>query len=147
VLPVSVAKHLLEASSTLWRRVAILGDGPCAADVVALIATGGGDVIAIDGPHAGGARQDRRGVSVVGRGHVSGLRIHRDGRDDVVACDAVLLAADPRPVRNVDGAIADDADAVVYLQDVPGATFDDTARRAQALAREIVIADRAEEAS
>jgi hypothetical protein len=50
----------------------------------------------------------------------------------------VLLAADPRPVRNVEGAVADDAPGVVYLQDVPAAGFAETVRAAGALARERV---------
>jgi hypothetical protein len=79
-------------------------------------------------------------VSIVGRDHVTGLRIERNGKSDLVACDAVLLAAGARPVRNIDGAIADDADGVVYLQDVPASTFEETVRRAAAFARQIMPA-------
>ena len=33
-----------------------------------------------------------------------------------VACDAVLLAAEPRPIRNVEGAILADAAGVTYVE-------------------------------
>jgi glycine/D-amino acid oxidase-like deaminating enzyme len=142
VLPVSVAKHLLESSADLWRRVAIVGDAPAAADAAALIAAGGGTVVRVDHD----AASPPPALSIVGRDHVSALRIERNGTGELVPCDAVLLATDDRPVRNVEGAIADDADAVVYLQDLPGPTFDQTARDAQARAREIVVPDTLEEA-
>lgn len=126
VLPVTVAKHLLEADRALWRRVAIVGDGPGAAEAAAMVEAGGGTVAWV----AGGSRA----LAVAGRERVSGL--HIDGA--LLPCDAVLLAADPRPVRNVDGAIADDAPGVVYLQDVGAPEFADTVRAAAALARERV---------
>lgn len=139
VLPVSVAKHLLEASATLWRRVAILGEGPGAADAAALIVAGGGAVLPVGHDPRRAADGEVPVVSIVGRERVSGLRVERNGTSELIACDAVLLAADARPVRNVDGAIADDAEGVAYLQDLPGCTFEQTARRAQALARQIAV--------
>ena len=120
-----------------WRRVVILGDGPGAADAATLIAGGGGDR---DPPSTRASGGERPLVSVVGRDHVSALRIERNGTSELIACDAVLLAAEPGPVRNVDGAIADDADGVAYLQDVGGSTFEATA---QAAAAAVVAAARA----
>jgi glycine/D-amino acid oxidase-like deaminating enzyme len=125
VLPVTVAKHLLEADPALWRRVAIVGDGPGAAQAAALVIAGGGTVTWV-----------ARALAVVGRARVSGLRTDQG----LVPCDAVLLAADPRPVRNVEGAIADDAPGVVFVQDVPAAGFAATVQAAAALVREPVAA-------
>ena len=51
----------------------------------------------------------------------------------LLPCDAVLLAADPRPVRNVEGAITDDAEGVTYVQDVPVRSFAETVRAAAEL--------------
>jgi glycine/D-amino acid oxidase-like deaminating enzyme len=171
VLPVTVAKHLLEADPALWRRVAIVGAGPGAAQAAALVIAGGGTVTWVappaprpagaaaprdrgeprdaagvphdvaEAPHRGGGAAPRdagepRAVAVAGRARVSGLRTDRG----VVPCDAVLLAADPRPVRNVDGAIAEDAPGVVYVQDVPAGGFAATVRAAAALVRAPVAA-------
>ena len=73
-----------------------------------------------------------------GRHRVAALEIERAGERASLACDAVVLAARPRPVRNVEGAIADDAPGVVYLQGLDAPTFEDTARLAGALAGERV---------
>jgi NADPH-dependent 2,4-dienoyl-CoA reductase/sulfur reductase-like enzyme len=119
VLPVGVAKHLLEADPALWRRVAIVGDGPGAEEAAASIAAGGGTVTRVEAARA-----------IVGRARVTGLDTGRG----VIDCDAVLLAGGARPVRNVEGAIAEDADGVTYVQDVRAATFAETVRAAAELA-------------
>jgi hypothetical protein len=133
VLPVTVAKHLLEADPALWRRVAIVGDGPGAAEAAALLEAAGGTVTWVAAPSSPAvtAPLPSAGVlAVVGRERVTALRVG----DDLLPCDAVLLAGDPRPVRNVEGAIADDAPGVTYLQDVRAAGFAETVRVAAALA-------------
>lgn len=76
-----------------------------------------------------------RAVGILGRPRVTSVRLTRNGESSLVACDAVLLAADERPVRNVEGAIADDADRVLYIQDVPAGTFAETVELAAAAAR------------
>jgi hypothetical protein len=140
VLPVTVAKHLLEADPGLWRRVVILGDGPGGAETAAMIEGGGGAVTRVAGVPTTEAvpppptAASPRAIAVVGRERVTALRV--DG--ELLPCDAVLLAAGPRPVRNVDGAIADDAPGVVFVQDVRAADFAGTVRAAAALARERV---------
>ncbi len=55
-------------------------------------------------------------VAVAGNGRVSTLTLQRAGQRYVLDCDAVILAGSPRPLRNVDGAITDPADAVTFVQ-------------------------------
>jgi len=128
VLPVTVAKHLLEAEPSPWSHVVIVGDGPGADQARSLIAAGGGSVTAV-------RSLDWRAAVVSGRRHVTGLRIERRDESQLLPCDALLLAGDPRPVRNIDGAIADDAENVVFLQDVCASTFEETVQIAAARAR------------
>lgn len=164
VLAVQVAKHLLETGAPLWRRAAIVGDGPDAAAAARMIRAAGGTVVAVghapttadraasaptvaasaptpaasapdpaaSAPPAWADRSypDWRAVAVHGHPRVASLVIARAGETATLACDAVLLAAGPRPVRNVEGAIADDAPGVVYLQDLGAETFEATARLA-----------------
>jgi hypothetical protein len=127
VLPVTVANQLLESEPSLWSHVVILGDGPGADEAASLIAAGGGSVTTV-------LSLNWSAAIVIGRGHVTGLRIERPDRSELLPCDALLLAGDPRPVRNVDGAIADDAENVVFLQDVAAATFEETVEVAAARA-------------
>jgi hypothetical protein len=140
VLPISVAKHFLEANPRLWRNAVIVGDGPGASEAARLIVAGGGSVTYIgqrrEPPEwATAARPEWRAASVVGRNHVTGIGIERDGEADLLSCDAVLLAGPPRPVRNVEGAVPDDAEDVLYLQDIPTTTFAETLRAAATQAR------------
>ena len=142
VLPVSVAKHLLEAASGLWQNPVILGDGPGAADAAAMIALAGGEIAYVgDGPTAPkwatSAHLGWRAAAIVGRDHVSAVRIERDGSSQLIACDAVLLAADPRPVRNVEGAIAENAEDVMYLQEIDASTFTETVRVAGSIVQRV----------
>ena len=165
VLAVQVAKHLLETGTPLWRRAVIVGDGPDAAAAAGMIRAAGGTVTAVGGTRAGVASAtgvasapgvasasgagfapawadrvlpDWRAVAVHGRTRVTSLTVARGDETVAIACDAVLLAARPRPVRNVEGAIADDAPGVVFLQDLDAPGFAATARLAGALAEERV---------
>ena len=108
VLPATVAKHLLEAGVPLWRRPLLVGDGPWAAEVAHLAAALGAEVQRLEP----GWRASR----VVGADRVEGLVAVRGAARRMVACDAVLLAAEPRPIRNVEGAILADAAGVTYVE-------------------------------
>jgi D-hydroxyproline dehydrogenase subunit alpha len=123
VLPAPVATHLTEAKVTLGRRVVIIGTGDwarAARDAVArqrsrvtVIAPQAGQQVSF--PHdaliSGWAP-----VAVAGSGRVSTLTLERAGQRHVLDCDAVILAASPRPLRNVDGAIGEPAPAVTFVQ-------------------------------
>ena len=108
VLPATVAKHVLEAGVPLWRRPLLLGDGPWAAEVAHLAGGLGADVLRLE--------PGWRASSVVGRDRVEGLVALRGAARRLIACDAVVLAADPRPIRNVEGAILADAAGVTYVE-------------------------------
>jgi hypothetical protein len=140
VLPVTVAKHLLEADPTLWRHAVIVGDTCGAAAAAAMIASGGGSVTYVGtGPTAPdwatSSRLGWRPEAILGRPRATALRVTRERESTLIVCDAVILAADPRPVRNVEGAIADSADDVLYVQDLRAGTFTETMELAAAAVR------------
>jgi hypothetical protein len=108
VLPATVARHLLEAGVPLWQRPLLVGDGPWAGEVAHLASALGADVLRLEP----GWRAGR----VVGRERVQALVAVRGAARRTIACDAVLLAAAPRPVRNVEGAVLADAAGVTYVE-------------------------------
>jgi len=63
---------------------------------------------------------------VIGRNRVTHLRLHTAQAHVDVPCDAVVLAADPRPSRNVEGALTPGAPAVTFHQ--PLRPYDANAR-------------------
>jgi pyruvate/2-oxoglutarate dehydrogenase complex dihydrolipoamide dehydrogenase (E3) component len=130
VIAGTVAEHLLHAGVKLWNTAAIVGEGPWAhkighechrlgTRVVAVrgnakpVDTKSRDTNSVDTKHA------RPSVlSVVGRDRVSGLRLQSPTGEVTVPCDAVILAADPRPNRNIEGALLDGSDGVTFLQPI-----------------------------
>jgi NADPH-dependent 2,4-dienoyl-CoA reductase/sulfur reductase-like enzyme len=122
VLPAPVAIHLAEAKVTLGRRVVILGAGAWAEAAHEAIAGQRSHITVVTrepGDVAFGRDALISGwtpVAVSGRGRVSGLTLERAGQQLVLDCDAVILAASPRPLRNVDGAIFESASGVTYVQ-------------------------------
>ncbi len=123
VLPAPVAIHLAEAKVTLGRRVVILGAGAWAEAAHEAIAGQRSHVTVVTRESADGVPFGHNSlisgwtpVAVSGRGRVSGLTLERAGQQLVLDCDAVILAASPRPLRNVDGAIFEPATGVTYVQ-------------------------------
>lgn len=123
VLPAPVAIHLAEAKVTIGRQVVIMGTGDwarAARDAIAhqrsrvtLIAAEAGQHVSF--PHDA-LISGWSPVAVAGNGRVSTLTLQRAGERHVLDCDAVILAASPRPLRNVDGAIGEPAHAVTFIQ-------------------------------
>ncbi|WP_182883248.1 FAD-dependent oxidoreductase [Microbispora sp. H10949] len=119
VLPATVADHLLSTGVRLWKRAVIVGDGPWAPHIAERIRGAGGHVTAVgagsptwaDQVVAGGT-----GLEVLGRDRVHTLRVVEGTRARDLACDAVILAAGPLPNRNVDGALAEGAPHVTFVQ-------------------------------
>lgn len=138
VIPATVAEHLLDAGVALWRTLVIVGDGPWASSVAERARRLGSHVIAVaDAASWADERLQRpRQWSIVGRDRVQAVRLHYEGVGPGsvdVECDAVVLAADPVPNRNVDGAVLPGAAGVTFVQ--PAAPLDvggrfDAARRA-----------------
>ena len=135
VVPATVAEHLLDTDVPLWRTVVIVGAGPWAARVAGCARALGSRIIAL-GSAAGWAdehlgRPDR--WSIIGRDRVQALRLDYSGPEAAsvdVACDAVVLAADPVPNRNVDGAVRPGSPGVTFVQ--PTSPYDVAERFAAA---------------
>jgi hypothetical protein len=122
----TVAHHLLEGHVNLGRRIALCGNGFWADLVVKDLPPGTHVTFIGDGspprPPAGVSIDvwpGHRPVQVIGRDRVDHLVIEAAGREgmgrETLPCDAVVLAGDLRPLRNVDGAIVD-APNVTYIQ-------------------------------
>ena len=74
-------------------------------------------------------------TQVVGTGRVNTLALQRDGVDYRLSCDAVVLAAGARPLRNVDGAVLDASEDVTFVQPVAESMSEaDTVEQARRLA-------------
>lgn len=116
VLPATVAEHLLHTGERLWDTAVILGGGPWARPVAALCRRRGTRVIAIgeDADFADRRIDPARRLTVLGHDHITGVRVG----DVTVGCDALILAADPRPNRNVVGALSEGDRNVVFHQPV-----------------------------
>ena len=113
-----LAGHLLRAGVRVWQTVVILGDGPWARPVAERARALGTRVVAVtDSGDWGDERFSWPArFSVAGRDRVTHLRLHTSRAPVDVRCDAVVLAADPRPNRDIDGALAEGAPAVIFHQ-------------------------------
>jgi hypothetical protein len=157
VIPATVAEHLLQAGVRLWTTVVVAGDGPWAAPVARSARRLGTRVIAVSDRAAGHAdwadeRYPRpKQWSITGRDRVTGIRLEGEAGEageageggeageagvTELACDGVVLAGDPAPARNIDGAVLPGAAGVTFVQPLtpldPAGRFDaarDAARR------------------
>jgi hypothetical protein len=113
-----VAERLLQAGVRLGETVVVLGDGPCARAVAERARALDTRVVAVtDNGDWGDERFGWPGrLSVIGRARVTHLRLHTARARIDVRCDAVVLAADPRPNRNIAGALTEGAPAVTFHQ-------------------------------
>jgi NADPH-dependent 2,4-dienoyl-CoA reductase/sulfur reductase-like enzyme len=122
VFSATVAHHLLDAGIVLGRRCVVTGWGDWAELVVPHLRPRSGVTI------VGGAGADMlpwpevswwpdyRPVSIHGGARVERITIS-DGRTDrTLRCDCVILAGQPRALRNVDGANRDGAEGVTFIQ-------------------------------
>ncbi|WP_377644960.1 FAD-dependent oxidoreductase [Oryzobacter terrae] len=124
VLPATVAEHLLQARVRLWDHAVIVGDGPWASHVAHACRRLGTKVTALhllddatSPPTWGDEVVSVAGsLTVHGTTRVAALEFETPSGRGRLACDAVILAADPRPNRNVEGALLDGASGVTYLQ-------------------------------
>ena len=123
VLPATVAQHLLVAEKRLWDRLAIIGDGPWARAVAEQARSGGSTIIAItercDAPTwADEATTHAAQIAIVGRDRVNAVAVRAQQQWADIPCDGVVLAAEPKPNRNVTGALRDDSPGVTFVQPV-----------------------------
>jgi D-hydroxyproline dehydrogenase subunit alpha len=150
VLSATVALHLLEAGVLLGRRVAVLGGGHWARTVGALLAAQPCETIAVtpagepafDG--AGEHLAGWRATALDGVARVTAVTLaSEDGAPDGAAlripCDAVVLAAPGRPLRNVDGAVLPGSAGVTFVQpDGANMSVDAVVAAARAAAAELL---------
>jgi hypothetical protein len=127
VLPATVAHHLLAAHNRLWDRLAVIGDGPWAGSVAGHARAGGSTIVAItrgcDAPAwADEVTTEAAQIVIVGRDRVRAVRVCAGQRWAEIPCDGVVLAASPRPNRNVAGALRDDSPGVTFVQPVGAAS-------------------------
>jgi NAD(P)-binding Rossmann-like domain len=146
VLPASVAQHLLVAQKRLWDRVAIIGDGPWARAVAEQARGGGSTIIAItdrcDAPTwADEATTQAEQIAIVGRDRVSAMAVRAKQRWADIPCDGVVLAAEPKPNRNVTGALRDDSPGVTFVQPVGATSVAERAVCGRRAARSWIAAD------
>ena len=120
-----VAYHLLESGARLGYAPVVIGSGRWADRVCKpLLAQGSRTTIVIrskETPRSAMRLNYWVGwspSSLRGYGRVSALQIERDGVYQEISCDAVILAGALRPMRNVDGAVFDEAEknAVTFAQ-------------------------------
>ncbi|MPY55874.1 FAD-dependent oxidoreductase [Streptomyces spongiae] len=116
VLPATVVEHLLTSGVALWQRPLIIGNDIWAAPLAAELRHRGSTVLGLGDADWADERFPDGRVEVLGTHRVEGVRVHT-GADTVgITCDGIVLAADARPNRNVDGALFDDADGVTFVQ-------------------------------
>ena len=124
VMPSTVAYHLLEAGVRLGERVVVLGASDWAARVTRQLVKQGCHVSVIPmsepasrPPYADAWWPRWKPVSLHGRGRVREILLACDGQREKLLCDAVILAAQMRPMRNIDGAIFENmSEAVTFVQ-------------------------------
>jgi NADPH-dependent 2,4-dienoyl-CoA reductase/sulfur reductase-like enzyme len=120
VFAATVAKHLLQTRAVHWDRPVVIGHTRWAQEVAAHMHARGAHVTAVisrSSPSPDWADETWAGWTphrVHGTPRVDGLAIVRDGDTATIACDAIILADGPRPIRNIEGAIAEDANGVTY---------------------------------
>jgi Pyridine nucleotide-disulphide oxidoreductase len=133
VLPATVAQHLLAAQARLWGRIVVVGDGPWAHHVAQVARAAGTTVVGISTGPAPFAWADETlanvtAVEVIGRARVTAVKVlTAPGARREIPCEAVILAADPRPNRNVLGALNGTDPGVTFVQPTTGATVADRA--------------------
>jgi hypothetical protein len=126
----TVAEHLLRTGVRLWHTVAILGDGPWSQPVATMCRRVGTRVIGIAerALWADERIDPAPRLSIIGRQRITGVRLQRSTGDVTVGCDALVLSGDPRPNRNVTGALTEGDDNVVFHQPVRPAGAEDRFR-------------------
>jgi NADPH-dependent 2,4-dienoyl-CoA reductase/sulfur reductase-like enzyme len=140
VVSATVAIHLLDAGVRLGRNPVLLGESDFASEVAGRLQRARTPVrlVAPDATakpaYADAWWPGWRGSSVRGTGRVRELEIACGDRREWLACDAVILADGIRPLRNVDGALADPDPATFVQLPGPHVTIDEVVAFARAAA-------------
>jgi hypothetical protein len=140
VVSATVAIHLLDAGVRLGHNPILLGESDFAAEVATRLLRMGTPVrvVAPDAPatpaYADAWWPGWRGSRARGTGRVRELEVLRGDRREWLACDAVILADGIRPLRNVDGALADQDPAAFIQLAAPHVAIDEVVAFARAAA-------------
>lgn len=112
VLPCTVAYHLLENGVRLGRKVVILGNSDWAGRIITLMKKRNYyvSVIPFNDGHSRDILVDEwwsgwSPLSIHGKGHIEEIIIGKNELRERIICDALILAARMRPMRNIDGAV------------------------------------------
>jgi len=116
VYPAMVAYHLTESGVKLGHRPAVIGSGRWARRIYHALAAHNcpTTLIAPDALQKPDfAATNWLGwspISLRGHGRVAAIQLEKDGMQQTISCDAVILAGALRPMRNIDGAVFDEAE-------------------------------------
>jgi putative NAD(P)-binding protein len=135
VYPAMVAHHLTESGVRLGLNPAIIGSGRWARRICLALAehrcptTLVWSDLSLQSDFATVSWLGWSPVALHGRGRVAALMVEREGVQQMISCDAVILAGALRPMRNIDGAVFDNAEGsnVTFVQLV-SMTADETER-------------------
>ncbi len=135
VLPAPVAFHLIRSGVLPGRSPVVLGGGEMAAESCDLLRRAGAQLVTVVAPNglccpfpAGVAVNEGWMITSIngGLGRVESVTVDVPGK--TVISDAVILAHDPRPVRNIEGAVSE-ADGVVFCHSLAEPKRKSVARR------------------
>lgn len=131
ILPATVVEHLLTNRVILWKRPLIIGDDTWAARLATELRHRGGTVLGLGDVDWADERFPTGHIEVLGTRRVEGVRVHSGDDVTSITCDGIVLAADARPNRTIDGALFDDDEGVTFIQPL---TLDGAPDRAAAAA-------------
>jgi len=149
VLPGSAAVHLIESGVLPGWRPVIVGRGDLARHCLSLCLRAGAraaTVVSPSGPPGVGAPvpagvdvyDQWRLVSVHGQPRVSHVVVARDGQTLRIPADAVILAQDRRPMRNIENAVQDGGIVVGCHSSADPKTDEDAAATARMAAERVL---------
>jgi D-hydroxyproline dehydrogenase subunit alpha len=116
IFSATVAHHLLDAGIVLGRRPAVSGRSFWLDLILPQLREQGAHPAVVGGDGDGGQWPGHRVIAVHGHARVERVTISDDRSVSEIECDALVLAGDLRPLRNVDGAIRDGAASTSFLQ-------------------------------
>jgi NADPH-dependent 2,4-dienoyl-CoA reductase/sulfur reductase-like enzyme len=147
VIAATVAEHLLAARVTLGRRVIVLGVSHWAALVAHRMHLRGAParLLGLPGDLPPAWADEWLGTAtpraVHGSRRIEELEVEREpgGDRERIPCDALVIAAPARPIRNVEGAVFDGERVTFMFETDLAASAADIVDRAQAAARGITL--------
>jgi NADPH-dependent 2,4-dienoyl-CoA reductase/sulfur reductase-like enzyme len=145
VLAAPVAVHLLEAGVRIGNNVVVIGSGDWAWRTIDELAHHRIRAVSVSLPNEAApvARPPEHyagwtPTSVSGKGRVGEVLIERQGATQRILCDALVLAARLRPLRNVDGAIEDNSSTTFIQHIAEHATIDEVVMHARQASQALV---------